>query len=65
MVYERGTNVVECESNGWKENCWGNQNSGECKRLNLDCARMLHESMLISNLMYNNETIVWKERGRG
>ena len=30
----------------------------------LECARVLHETLLTPVLMYSSETLIWKERGR-
>ena len=30
----------------------------------LDCARVLHETLLVPVLMYSSETMVWKEKER-
>ena len=32
--------------------------------LQLECARVLHETLIIPVLMYDSETILWKERSR-
>ena len=31
--------------------------------LSLDCARVLHESLLVPVLMYGSETMIWKVKG--
>ena len=30
----------------------------------LECAKVVHESMLVPVLMYGSETMIWKERSR-
>lgn len=30
------------------------------KELSVECARLLHETMLISTLVYGGETMIWK-----
>ena len=32
--------------------------------LQLECARVLHETLLVPVLMYGSETILWKEKER-
>ena len=32
--------------------------------LQLECARVLHETLLIPVLMYGSKTMLWKERSR-
>ena len=32
--------------------------------LQLKCARVLHESLLVPLLMYGSETMIWKEKER-
>ena len=32
--------------------------------LQLECARVLHESLLVPVLMYDSETMIWKEKKR-
>ena len=32
--------------------------------LQLECARILHETLLVSVLMYGSETMLWKEKER-
>ena len=32
--------------------------------LQLECARVLHETLLVSVLMYGSETMLWKEKER-
>ena len=34
------------------------------RSLQLECARVLHESLLVSFLTYGSETIVWREKER-
>ena len=36
----------------------------DVKGLNLECARVLHEGMLLPVLMYSSETMVWNKRYR-
>src|SRR5678815_5559529 len=36
----------------------------DVRRLSLECARVLHESMLLPVLMYSSETMVWNKRYR-
>ena len=33
--------------------------------LQLKCARVLHETLLVPVLMYGSETMIWKEEERG
>ena len=32
--------------------------------LQLECARVLHETLLVAVLMYGSETMIWKEKER-
>ena len=32
--------------------------------LQLECSRVLHETLLVSVLVYGNEKILWKKKGR-
>ena len=34
------------------------------RSLQLECARILHESLLVPVLMYGSETIIWREKER-
>ena len=34
------------------------------RSLQLECARFLHESLLVLVFMYGNETIIWREKER-
>ena len=34
------------------------------RNLQLECARVLHESLLVIVLMYGSETMIWKEKER-
>ena len=34
------------------------------KGLQLECARILHESLLMPVLIYGSETVIWKEKER-
>ena len=34
------------------------------RSLPLECARVLHETLLVPALMYGSETMVWKEKER-
>ena len=42
----------------WEEGCRSLVNT---RRLQLECARVLHESLLVPVLTYGSETMVWRE----
>ena len=40
----------------------GRRVEGDIRSLQLQCATVLHESLLLPVLMYGSETMIWKER---
>ena len=39
-------------------------NGVNARDLQLECARVLHETLLVPVFMYDSETMLWKEKGR-
>ena len=66
VLDESGTNRAECS----KKVARGRRVAGAIKSLvnamdlKLDCARFLHETLLVQLLMYGSETMLWKEKER-
>ena len=63
---ESGTDGAECS----REVASGRRVAGTIRSqvnvrdLELECARVLHETLLVPVLMYGNETMIWKEEER-
>ena len=63
---ESGTDGAECS----RKVAGGRRIAGEimslvnAKNLQLECARVLHETLLMPLLMYGSETMLWKEKER-
>src|SRR5678815_5117333 len=66
MLDEKGTDDAECSRkvlNGRKV-AGAIKSLVDVKGLSLECARVLHEGMLLPVLMYSSETMVWNKRYR-
>ena len=66
VLDKSGTGVAECS----RKVASGRRVAGAIRflvnawDLELECARILHETMLIPVLMYGSETVLWKEKER-
>src|SRR5678815_1193791 len=66
MLDEKGTNDAECS----RKVVNGRKVAGvikslvNVKELSLECARVLHEGMLLPVLLYSSETMVWNKKYR-
>src|SRR5678815_2512779 len=66
MLDEKGTDNVECSRkavNGRKV-AGAIKSLVNVKGLSLECARVLHEGMLLPVLLYSSETMVWNKKYR-
>src|SRR5678816_842231 len=66
MVDEKGPNDAECSMkvvNGRKM-AGAIKSLVDVKGISLECARVLHDGMLLPVLMYSSETMVWNKRYR-
>ena len=63
VLYESGTDEAECS----RKAASGRRVSGairslvNARSLQLECARVFHETLLVPILMYGSETMIWKE----
>ena len=66
VLDESGTDEAECS----RKVASGRRVSGavrslvNARSLQLECARVLHESLLVPVLMYGSETMMWREEER-
>ena len=66
VLDESGTDGAECS----KKTASGRRVVGSIrslhnvKNLQLQCARVLHETLFVPVLMYGSETLLWKEKER-
>ena len=66
VLDESGTDEAECR----RKVASGRRVAGairsltNARSLQLDCARVLHESLLVPVLTYGSETIIWREKER-
>ena len=63
---EAGTDGAECSrkvANG-RRIAGAIRSLVNAKDLQFDCARFLHETLLVPVLMYDSKTMLWKERSR-
>ena len=48
----------------WRKVAGGIRSLVNARGLQLECAKVLHEILLVAVLMYGSETIIWKENER-
>ena len=66
MLVEKGTDDADCSRkvvNGRKM-AGAIKSLVDAKGISLECARVLHDGMLLPVLMYSSETMVWNKRYR-
>ena len=63
---ESGTDGAECSSKveSGRRVTGANKSLVYARDLELQCARVLHETLLVPVLMYGSETMLWKEKER-
>ena len=63
---ESGTDGTECNRKvaSGRRVAGGIWSLVNARDLQLECARVLHEALLIPVLMYGSETLLWKEKER-
>ena len=65
VLDESGTDGAECSRKVASERVTGAIRSlVNARDLQLECARVFHETLLIPVLMYGRETMLWKEKER-
>ena len=60
VLYESGTDLTEC----WRKVAGAIRSLANARGLQLECARFLHETLLVPVRMYGSETMLWKEKER-
>ena len=66
VLDESGTNEAQCsrKMTSGRRAAATVSSPVNAKGLQLDCARVLHDILLVPVLMYDSETMIWKEKKR-
>ena len=66
VLDESGTDGAECSRNvaSGRRVAGVTRSLVNARDLQLECARVLHESLLVPVLMYGTETMLWREKER-
>ena len=66
VLNESGTDEVECRRKAANGRRVGSviRSLVNVRGLQLECARVFHETLLVSVLIYGSEMMIWKEEGR-
>ena len=66
VLYESGTDEAECSRKvaSGRRVAVAIRSLVNARNLQFECARVLHETLLVPVLMYGSETMLWKEKER-
>ena len=66
VLDESGTDGAECSTKvaSWRREAGAIRSLVDARDLQIECARVLYQTLLVSVLIYGNETMLWKEKER-